>query len=180
MPPLTNLLHEKFCQLVAESGDTYTAAYAKVSDAKNPGNYGSQLAKRTDVITRIAEIKEEIATRSVATISRKREVLRLMIEGVVPTKVVNKAAGVEETYDKLAAMQLDCKLAGELADNIHLSGGSDLKLTFTVRDRDSKAIDGDGVMDAVLIPDADDMAGMVSEADVPALKDYDTSSDAGS
>ena len=175
MPPLNNLLHEKFAHLVAESGDTYSAAYAKVSDAKNPGNYGSQLAKRPEVMKRISEIKEEIATRSVSTISRKREVLRLMIEGVLPTKVVNKANGVEETFDKLAAMQLDCKLAGELADNLHITGGADLKLNFTVRDRESKAIDGDGVMDAIIIPDADD----ITEADVPALQDYDPSTDPG-
>ena len=176
MPPLTNLLHEKFAHLVAESGDSYTAAYSKVrGDTKAPGNYGSQIAKRPEVLTRIAEIKEEICTRSVTTISRKREVLRLMIEGVLPTKIVNRANGVEETFDKLAAMQLDCKLAGELADNIHLTGGADLKLNFTVRDRDSKAIDGDGVMDAVLIPDADD----ITEADIPALQDHDTSSHPG-
>jgi hypothetical protein len=92
-----------------------------------------------------------------------------MIEGVVPTKVVNKANGVEETYDKLAAMQLDCKLAGELAENIHLTGGADLKLNFTVRDRESKTIDGDGVLDAVLIPDAED--------EVPALNDHVPSTD---
>jgi hypothetical protein len=74
----------------------------------------------------------------------------------VPTKVVNRANGVEETYDKLAAIALDAKLAGELSDNINLTASSDLKLNFTVRDRDSKTLDGSGVMDAVLIPDAND------------------------
>ena len=170
MPALQNLTHEKFCQLIVESGDTPTSAYNKIQpDAKNPASYGCRLMTRTEIVSRIAELRTEVSTRSVSTISRKREVLRLMIEGVVPTKVVNKANGVEETYDKLAAMQLDCKLAGELAENIHLTGGADLKLNFTVRDRESKTIDGDGVLDAVLIPDAED--------EVPALNDHVPSTD---
>ena len=159
MPVLENLIHERFCQLIAETGDTPAVAYGKVNPtAKAPKVYASNLIKRADVMERIAEIRTEVATRSVAVIGRKRELLRLMIEGAVPTKVVSRATGVEETYDKLAAIALDAKLAGELTDQVKLSGNSELKLNFTVRDRDSRAIDGDGVMDAVIIPDADDMA----------------------
>jgi hypothetical protein len=157
MPVLENLTHERFCSLIAETGDTAAVAYGKVNPtAKAPKVYASSLMKRTDIISRIAEIRTEVATRSVAVIGRKREILRLMIEGAVPTKVVNRANGVEETYDKLAAIALDAKLAGELSDNINLTASSDLKLNFTVRDRDSKTLDGSGVMDAVLIPDAND------------------------
>jgi hypothetical protein len=157
MPVLENLTHERFCSLIAETGDTAAVAYGKVNPtAKAPKVYASNLMKRTDIISRIAEIRTEVATRSVAVIGRKRELLRLMIEGAVPTKVVNRANGVEETYDKLAAIALDAKLAGELSDNIHLTANSELKLNFTVRDRDSKTLDGSGVMDAVLIPDAND------------------------
>lgn len=174
MPVLENLVHERFCQLIAETGDTPAIAYAKVNPtAKAPKQYASSLIRRADVMERIAEIRTEVATRSVAVIGRKRELLRLMIEGAVPTKVVNRANGVEETYDKLAAIALDAKLAGELTDQVKLSGNSELKLNFTVRDRDSRAIDGDGVMDAVIIPDADDLAlppppspGGYPEADV--------------
>ncbi len=157
MPVLENLTHERFCSLIAETGDTAAVAYGKVNPtAKAPKVYASNLMKRTDIMSRIAEIRTEVATRSVAVIGRKRELLRLMIEGAVPTKVVNRANGVEETYDKLAAMALDAKLAGELSDNINLTANSELKLNFTVRDRDSKTLDGSGVMDAVLIPDANE------------------------
>jgi hypothetical protein len=157
MPVLENLIHERFCQLIAETGDTPAVAYGKVNPtAKAPKVYASNLIKRADVMERIAEIRTEVATRSVAVIGRKRELLRLMIEGAVPTKVINRANGVEETYDKLAAIALDAKLAGELTDQVKLSGNSELKLNFTVRDRDSRSIDGDGVMDGVIIPDAND------------------------
>lgn len=186
MSVLQNLIHERFCQLVAETGDTAAAAYAKVNPtSKVPKVYACNLMKRQDIIQRIVEIRTEVATRSVAVIGRKRELLRLMIEGIVPTKVVNRANGVEETFDKLAALTLDAKLAGELSDQVHLTANSELKLNFTVRDRNSKTIDGEGVMDAVLIPDAEELtalpdSGTEPEPDVqfsPILDDYPTTKD---
>jgi hypothetical protein len=181
MPVLENLTHERFCSLIAETGDTPAVAYGKVAPtAKTPKVYASTLIKRTDIISRIAEIRTEVATRSVAVIGRKRELLRLMIEGAIPTKVVNRASGVEETFDKLAAMALDAKLAGELSDQVHLTANSELKLNFTVRDRDSRTIDGNGVMDAVIIPDANETLALPDanepEIEFTHLLDDDTNS----
>ena len=154
MPALDNSTHERFCVLIAEFGDTPGAAYARLApQAKNKETYAATLLKRPEVAARLAELREEISTRGLTTLSRKREILRLMIEGVIPTKVVNKANGTEETYDKLLALQFDAKLAGELADNVNVTS-SELKLNFSVRDRDSDILDGEGIMDAVIVPQA--------------------------
>ena len=49
--------------------------------------------------------------------------------------------------------KFDAKLAGELADNVNVTS-SELKLNFSVRDRDSDILDGEGIMDAVIVPQA--------------------------
>ena len=175
MPALNNPSHEKFAHLIAEQGDSATAAYAKVNPkAKNPDGYASTLSKRPDINARIAEIREEVLTRSVLALTRKRELLRQMGEGIVPTKIINRANGVEEVYDKLAAIQLDAKLAGELDDRLKISQDNNLSLTFTVRDRESRAIDGDGVMDAVIIPDAEDVLSLNDKVEIPHDPDHDS------
>jgi hypothetical protein len=176
MPALKNATHEKFAHLIAESGDTATAAYAKINPkAKNPDGYASTLARRADINARIAEIREEVLTRSVLALTRKRELLRQMGEGIVPTKVINRANGVEEVYDKLAAIALDAKLAGEMDDRLKISQDNNLSLTFTVRDRESRTIDGEGVMDAVVIPDAEEgVLSLNDKVDIPHEPDPDS------
>ena len=136
MPRLSNRLHERFCWLVAEGLDRQ-AAYAQLAPhAKNPGQIGYQLYKRTEIKERIAEIQLEVNCRSLMAIDNKRDLLRQMIEGTVPTKVVKRADGkLEATFDRLGALMADAKLAGELADNVQPDAGSDVKLTFEVYHR---------------------------------------------
>jgi hypothetical protein len=68
-------------------------------------------------------------------LSRKREVLRQMAEGMIPTKTFNKDTG--ETYDALAALLADAKIAGEFApEKLQINSANDLKLLFNVPHRD--------------------------------------------
>jgi hypothetical protein len=69
-------------------------------------------------------------------IDEKRDVLRQMIEGSVPTKVIRQPDGrVQAIYDRLAALQTDAKLAGEYAaDKVEVSTG-DISMTFEVYGR---------------------------------------------
>jgi len=83
----------------------------------------------------VLEFSEEVALRAVMDLSRKREVLRQMAEGMIPTKMFNKDTG--ETYDALAALLADAKIAGEFApEKLQINSASDLKLLFNVPHRD--------------------------------------------
>jgi hypothetical protein len=154
MPPLQNKLHERFAWLIAE-GETQTEAYKKLMPHVNaPHVLGHKVYHRPEVKSRIAEIREEVATRSVMNISRKREILRQMVEGQFPTKVIrNKAGGIVAIFDRLAAMQMDAKLAGEFAPERHEIVASSLKLTFKIQGRNTRPEDGD-VIEADIIEDA--------------------------
>ena len=139
MPPLQNKLHEKFAWLVAE-GDNHTEAYKKLMPhAGAPHVLGHKVYHRPDVKSRISEIQEEVNTRSVMQVSRKRELLRQMAEGLIPTKVVrNKSGGIMAIFDRVAAMQMDAKLGGEFAPERHELVGSNLKLVFKIKGRNTK------------------------------------------
>jgi len=136
MPRLSNRLHERFAWLVAEGLDRQ-AAYAQLAPhAKNPGQIGYQLYKRTDVKARIAEIQTEVNCRSLMAIDNKRDLLRQMIEGAIPTKVVKRADGkIEATFDRLQALMADAKLAGELSEQAAPEANTDIKLSFEVYHR---------------------------------------------
>lgn len=149
MPPLQNKLHERFAWLVAE-GDTQTDAYKKLMPHVNaPHVLGHKVYHRPEVKSRIAEIRQEVATRSVLSISRKREILRQMTEGQFPTKVIrNKRGDIVAIFDRLAAMQMDAKLAGEFAPERHEIVASNLKLTFKIQGRNTAPKD---VIDAEIV-----------------------------
>jgi hypothetical protein len=92
------------------------------------------------------------------TISRKREILRQMIEGQFPTEVIrNKSGGIIAKFDRLAALQLDAKLAGEFAPERHEIIASNLKLTFKIQGRNTRP----DVIDAEIVEE--------DEMDRPAL-----------
>ena len=134
MPALSNPRHEKFCHLVA-AGKTYTEAYKLLYPNSNtPSQTGYGLYHRPDITARVQEFREEVALRAVMDLSRKREVLRQMAEGMIPTKTFNKDTG--ETYDALAALLADAKIAGELTEKVEVKNASDLKLLFNVPHRD--------------------------------------------
>ena len=170
MPRLSNRLHERFCWLVAEGLDRQ-AAYAQLAPhAKNPGQIGYQLYKKTEIKARIAEIQTEVNCRSLMAIDNKRDLLRQMIEGTVPTKVVKRPDGrIEATFDRLQALMADAKLAGELSEEPAKAADSDIKLTFEVYHRNHPAPPR-AWMDAILVaPEPADP--LTAPTDKPSLQD---------
>jgi len=91
------------------------------------------MMSRTWIKERISEIQTEVHCRSLMAIDAKRDLLRQMIEGTVPTKVTRKPNGqIEAVYDRLLALQTDAKLAGEFAPEQHVLTNKELSLTFKV------------------------------------------------
>lgn len=164
MPPLNNKLHEKFAWLVAE-GDSHTEAYRKINPhVASPRVLAHKVYHRADVKSRIAEIRQEVATRSIISISRKREILRQMVEGTFPTKVVrNPNGGMVAVFDRLAALNMDAKIAGEFAPERHEIVANDLRLTFKIKGRNTNAPDDSDIMEAEIVE--------TKTADIPQIED---------
>lgn len=143
MPALANARHEKFCHLMA-AGKTYTEAYKLLYPNSNTApQSGYGLYHKPEIQARVQEFREEVALRAVMDLSQKREVLRQMALGMTPTKTYNKDTG--ETFDALAALLADAKIAGEFApEKLQINSASDLKLLFNVPHRD--------VIDAEVVP----------------------------
>jgi hypothetical protein len=136
MPRLANRLHERFCWLVAEGLDRKAAYTQLAPHVANPGQVGYQLYKKPEIKARVAEIQTEINCRSLMAIDNKRDLLRQMIEGSMPTKVVKRPDGkVEAVFDRLGALMADAKLAGELSEQPQQTAGGDVRLTFEVYHR---------------------------------------------
>lgn len=138
MPRLKNRLHERFSWLVAEGMDR-KAAYAKLCPhVTDPGQIGYQVYKRPEVKERIAEIQLEVASRAEMGLDSKRDLLRRMIDGEVPTKVIKRSDGrVEAIFDRLSALETDCKLAGDFDDRPERD--ERIKLVFDVVARNHAA-----------------------------------------
>ena len=135
MPSLSNPRYEKFCILIAGGRSPAEAYKILYPNNSYPHQSAYKLSRDAEVEARIAEVREEVALRSVMDLSRKREVLRQMAEGMIPTKTFNKDTG--ETYDALAALLADAKIAGEFApEKLQINSASDLKLLFNVPHRD--------------------------------------------
>jgi hypothetical protein len=135
MPTLSNPRYEKFAILIAD-GKTPAEAYKILYPAnKYPHQSSYKLSREPEVEARISEFREEVALRAVMDLSQKREVLRQMALGMTPTKTFNKDTG--ETFDCLAALLADAKIAGEFApEKLQINSASDLKLLFNVPHRD--------------------------------------------
>jgi hypothetical protein len=91
------------------------AAYAKLAPhVSDPATLGYKLYYRADVKSRISEIQCEVQSRALMAIDQKRDLLRQMIEGTIPTKVNKRKDGtVEAVFDMLGALIADAKMAGE-------------------------------------------------------------------
>ena len=138
MPRLKNRLHERFCWLMAE-GMEKKAAYAKLCPhVSNPAHQGWALYQRDDIKCRVNEIQNEVHSRAVMALDEKRDLLRQMIEGTVPTKVVRGETGrLTATFDRIAALKLDLEVAGELRQE-QLDSTTNLALTFEMYDRNDQ------------------------------------------
>jgi hypothetical protein len=145
MPPLKNEVHEKFAWLIAEGGLSQAQAYLKIvpTSVKSAHVTGHNIYHRPEVKARVAEIAQEVATRSVMTISRKREILRQMVEGNLPTKVTRSPGGrYMATFDRLSALMVDARMAGEFAPEKHeVVNASDLKLEFSTKGRNTAIVE---------------------------------------
>ena len=135
MPRLKNRLLERFAWLIAEGMDR-KAAYAKLCpQVTDPATLGYKLYHRPDVKCRIAEIQCEVHSRALMGIEEKRDLLRQMIEGTVPTKVNKRKDGtVEAVFDMLGALVADAKMAGEF-DGKAAKNEPEVKLKFEVYHR---------------------------------------------
>ena len=135
MSAIANARHEKFAILVAGGKTPTEAQKILYPNSKYPSQHGYELSRRPDVAARIEEVREEVALRSIMDLSRKREVLRQMAEGMIPTKTYNKDTG--ETFDALGALLADARIAGEFApEKLQINSAQDLKLLFNVPHRD--------------------------------------------
>ena len=138
MPSLKNPVHERFARLLSQ-GMTQRDAYATcVPECKSPESYGCRVYARREVRERVAELKSVVDQQFAMLLGEKRDLLRRMALGEIPTKVSRRPGGkVEATFDRLAALQLDAKLAGEFApEQVVLEAGPSLKLEFDVLSRD--------------------------------------------
>ncbi len=132
MPTLKNLTHERFARLVAQ-GMTQTAAFESINPAvRYPQKQASELMLKFGVKERVAEIKEMIDAQFAMQVGEKRDLLRRMALGEVPTKVIKKANGkIEAIFDRHAALVTDAKLAGEFAaEKVTMDIGPSIKLDF--------------------------------------------------
>jgi len=135
MPRLNNRLHERFAWLIAEGMDR-KAAYTKLCPhVADPATMGYKLYHRLDVKGRIAEIQCEVHSRALMGIDEKRDLLRQMIEGTIPTKVNKRRdGGVEAVFDLLGALVADAKMAGEF-DGTAAVQEPEIKMEFEVYHR---------------------------------------------
>ena len=69
-------------------------------------------------------------------IDEKRDRLRQMIEGVIPTKVTKRRDGTVETvFDMLGALVADAKMAGEFDGTKSQDRAQEISMTFDVYHR---------------------------------------------
>ena len=132
MPSLRNAQHERFARLRSQ-GLTLEDCYRKVyGDVKTPAVSASVLAKRQEVKERITELQSIVDSQYAMLVGEKRDVLRRMILGEVPTKIIRKSNGkVEAVFDRHAALVTDAKLAGEFApEKLQVESGPILKLEW--------------------------------------------------
>ena len=137
MPRLKNRLHERFAWLIAEGMDR-KAAYLKLCPhVADPATLGYKLYRRSDVLQRIAEIQAEVHCRSLMVLDEKRDLLRQMAEGLIPTKISRQKDGsVVAVFDRLGALIADAKLAGEFApEQTQREAADQISMTFEVYGR---------------------------------------------
>ena len=104
MTTLTNTRWEQFAQRVA-SGESATSAYRALYKAapKSAEAHGCRLVKSGKVSARVAELQAEAAKACVMTLTQRRELLARFAQ-----------SEGERTADRIRALELDAKLAGEL------------------------------------------------------------------
>ena len=159
MPRLKNRLHERFAWLIAEGMDR-KAAYTKLCPhVADPATMGYKLYHRLDVKGRIAEIQCEVNSRALMGIDEKRDLLRQMIEGTIPTKVNKRKDGtVEAVFDMLGALVADAKMAGEF-DGTAAVKEPEIKFEFEMYHRNHPNPPREWLRRGVVMPEIIDESG---------------------
>ena len=142
MKALKNAKHERFARLIIQ-GVNQTDAFRKCYPEQTENSirvHASELMRRPEVMARIAEMRELIDSQFAMDAGRRRDLVRRMGEGEIPTKVIKKSDGkIEAVFDKIAALTLDARLAGDFApEQVQVSAGPTLKLEFNMVGRNSK------------------------------------------
>ena len=132
MNPLPNPLHERFSTLMA-AGNNATDAYRNLRPfVRNPHALGWKLMQRPEIRSRIDAIRSGVSEKAVLSLAQKRDILRRMAEGEIPTKITRPDGKV---IDMLAAVVADARIAGEVGRKEALEGVLPFKLEFHVPHR---------------------------------------------
>jgi hypothetical protein len=139
MPSLKNKKHERFARLVAQGMNQTTACAQVLPDRKFPERAAHDMIRAYGVRERISEIRELVDSQFAMMIGEKRDVLRRMALGEIPTKVIKKANGkLEAVFDRLGAIITDAKLAGEFAaEKVQMDIGPSIRLDFNPASRNT-------------------------------------------
>jgi len=139
MAILKNQKHEKFAQIVA-SGESAGAAYRKVYHAKASTceTEGPAILRKPQVRKRVEEIQSKAEDKTVMTLIERRRFLADVVR--TPISEVTEESALAQSYefitlpgdyerqlhklkvpDKLKAIELDSRLAGDFKDKLEVS-----------------------------------------------------------
>lgn len=144
MPLLKNQKHERFAQLLAtglSAAECYSKVYRK--KGKVAGSAGPRLLRNVGIQQRLAELQQKSAVSSVMTLTEKREYLarvkRTPIGSIGPDSDLCQSHEVSmqgvkiRMCDKLKAVELDAKLAGEFTEKVEVKADGLLELLQAIR-----------------------------------------------
>lgn len=95
-----NPAQQKFAEVYSETGNATRAAREAGYSAHSAPSSGSRLAKNDKVAQYIQHLREESSNRATLSRQRKRELLAMIAEGVLPG-------------DRLGAIKVDNQMAGD-------------------------------------------------------------------
>lgn len=134
MPPLANPKHEAFAQRIFK-GESYKSAYKALYKAhpKSAEAHGCRLVRNGKVAARVSELQGKVEKTNVLSLQEKREFLALVARTPIENVDENSPLAQSVEYDisgntrrrlkikmpdKLRAIELDAKLAGEMREDI--------------------------------------------------------------
>jgi hypothetical protein len=114
MPNLEDRPHKRFAWLIPECKERKAANLKLCPHVSDRGTLGHKLYRGVDVKRPVAEIQSEVYTGALMPIDEKRDRLRQVIQGAIPTKVTKLRDGaVEAVFDTLGVLVADAKIARE-------------------------------------------------------------------
>jgi len=140
MTILNNQKHEMFAQAIAK-GESGSAAYSKVYGVseKSATEAASRLSRNVKVRARVRELQEKAADETVLALRKKRvylwRVVMTPIDDVVGTDLHQgyTNSGAPIMPDKLRAIELDSKLAGDFMEKVEVKADGLSELLDSIR-----------------------------------------------